>query len=65
MTAEQDLPTFADVRFEAYGALGDVEDILRSDWREGTGPTPAQAEAANEARSHIAAAKEALNRAAR
>jgi hypothetical protein len=61
---EPDLPTFSDIRFEAYGLLGDVDDVLRSDWRRGHGPTPAQAEAVREARRHIALAKDALNRAA-
>jgi hypothetical protein len=61
---EAHLPTFEDLRFEAYGALGDVEDVLRSDWRAGHGPTRAQADAVSDARRHIAAAKEALNRAA-
>lgn len=61
---EPHLPSFEDIRFDAYSALGDVEDVLRSDWRRGYGPTPAQADAVRDARRHIAAAKEALNRAA-
>lgn len=61
---EHQLPTFEDMRFEAYGALGDVADILRSDWRTGHGPTRRQAETVAEALRHIGAAKEALNRAA-
>lgn len=59
------LPTFEDMRRQAYGKLGDVEDILRSDWRSGTGPTLAQANAATEAKVLIDKAKNALNRAAR
>lgn len=59
------LPTFEDMRRRAFAKLGDVEDELRSDWRSGTGPTTAQAKAAQEARLHIVKAKNALNRAAR
>jgi hypothetical protein len=58
------LPTFEDMRFEAYGMLGDVADVLRSDWRPGAGPTRQQAQAVQDALRHIAAAKDALNRAA-
>lgn len=39
MSSEQ-LSTFEDMRFEASAALGDVEDVLHSDWRPGTGPRP-------------------------
>jgi hypothetical protein len=60
-----ELPTFEEMRRRAHGMLGDVEDELRSDWRDGTGPTREQAEAAREARQHIAAAKAALDRAGR
>jgi hypothetical protein len=59
------LPTFEDMRREAFGMLGDVEDVLRSDWRSGTGPTTEQADAAMQARRHIAKAKAALDQAAR
>jgi hypothetical protein len=59
------LPTFQEMRREAYAKLGDVEDILRSDWRSGTGPTTEEADAGSEARRYIAKAKAALNRAAR
>ena len=59
------LPTFHDIRDRAYAALGDVQDELRSDWRAGHGPTPAQREALNKARKLIAQAKDALNEAAR
>lgn len=45
--------------------LGDVEDELRSDWREGNGPDREQAEALRDALQAIAQAKAALNRAAR
>jgi hypothetical protein len=58
------LPTFNEMRSNAYAMLGDVEDELRSDWREGSGPNRGQAEALREARQAIAQAKEALNRAA-
>lgn len=33
-----ELPTFEDMRSNAFALLGDAEDELRSDWREGTGP---------------------------
>jgi hypothetical protein len=59
------LPTFQDIRQEAYATLGDAEDWLRSDWRPGTGPTPEQGAAARRARELIAQAKNALNEAAR
>ena len=59
------LPTFQEMRREAFAMLGDVEDVLRSDWRSGTGPTTEQADAAMQARRHIAEAKAALDEAAR
>ena len=59
------LPTFQEMRRAAFAMLGDVEDVLRSDWRSGTGPTTEQADAATEARRYIAEAKAALDRAAR
>lgn len=58
------LPTFEEVRRNAYAMLGDVEDELRSDWRQGCGPTDKQAMAVREARRHVAAAKAELNVAA-
>ncbi|MFI7468169.1 hypothetical protein [Nonomuraea sp. NPDC049646] len=60
-----DLPTFEQMRRNAHRLLGDAQDELRSDWASGTGPTDKQAAAAAEARKHIAAAKAALDRAAR
>lgn len=57
------LPTFEEMRRNAFKLLGDTEDELRSDWRSGTGPTRAQAKAANEAKALIARAKNALDRA--
>lgn len=62
--AEQ-LPTFDDIRANTFAMLGDVEDELRSDWREGTGPTELHAEAFHEATKAIAQARAALDRAAR
>ena len=59
------LPTFEEMRRNAHRLLGDAQDELRSDWRPGTGPTDAQADAAAEAREFIAKAKDALDRAAR
>jgi hypothetical protein len=61
----QELPTFDDMRSNAFALLGDAEDELRSDWRDGTGPTREQAEALREARQAIAKAKAALDRAGR
>ncbi|MBT2549747.1 hypothetical protein [Arthrobacter sp. ISL-65] len=62
--AEQ-LPTFDEIRSNAFAMLGDVEDELRSDWREGTGPNAEQAAALRGARRAVAEAKAALDRAAR
>jgi hypothetical protein len=59
----QELPTCEDMRSNAFALLGDAEDELRSDWRDGTGPTHEQAEALREARQAIAKAKAALDRA--
>lgn len=59
------LPSFDDMRRDAFKLLGDAEDVLRSDWREGTGPTRAQADAAADAKVLIGQAKDALDRAGR
>lgn len=48
-----------------FALLGDVEDELRSGWRDGTGLNPDQAQALRDARRAIAEAKTALDRAAR
>ncbi|MEV7006869.1 hypothetical protein [Streptosporangium sp. NPDC051022] len=58
------LPTFEEMRRNAYRLLGDAEDELRSDWAPGSEPTHAQALARREAMRLIARAKVALNRAA-
>ncbi len=58
------LPTFQEIRSDAYRLLGDTQDVLRSDWPEGHGPTAKQAKAVAKARDHIAKAKAALNEAA-
>lgn len=58
------LPTFQEIRRNAFAMLGDVEDELRSDWPDGAGPTKSQAEAAAPARDLIAQAKAALDLAA-
>lgn len=60
----QRLPSFQDMRRDAYRCLGDAQDHLRSDWREGAGPTAEQAQALMRARNAIAEAKQALNEAA-
>lgn len=62
--AEQ-LPTFDEMRSNAFALLGDAEDELRSDWRKGTGPTREQGRALREAREAIAQAKAALDKAGR
>ena len=62
---DNDLPTFEDVRSKAHRMLGDVEDELRSDFRGGHGPNDKQIDALWEARRSIAAAKSALDLAAR
>lgn len=59
------LPTFDEMRANAFAMLGDAEDELRSDWRDGTGPTRNQADALRDARQAIAEAKAALDRAGR
>lgn len=61
----EQLPTFDDIRANAFTLLGDVEDELRSDWRPGTGPNDEQAEAIQEARRAIVQAKAALDKASR
>lgn len=61
----QELPTFDDMRSNAFALLGDAEDELRSDWREGHGPNHEQAEALQDARRAIREAKAALDRAGR
>ena len=61
----RELPTFEDIRADAHRRLGDTQDTLRSDWRTGHGPNDDQAEAITLARRHIAAAKAALDHAAR
>lgn len=60
-----DLPTFDEMRSNAFALLGDAEDELRSDWRPGTGPNDAQAEAIQKARRAIVQAKAALDEASR
>jgi hypothetical protein len=59
------LPTFQDMRRNAFRLLGDAADELRSDWRPDGAPTDKQNEARREALEHIARAKAALDRAAR
>lgn len=60
-----ELPTFDEMRSNAFALLGDAEDELRSDWRPGTGPNDEQAEAIQEARRAIVQAKAALDKANR
>ena len=56
------LPSFEEIRASAYAGIGDIQDSLRSDWLPGTA-TREQADELAEARRHLAAAKDALNRA--
>ena len=65
MPALNPLPTFEEMRRNAHRLLGDAQDELRSDWQPDTGPTDEQAEELQAARSYIALAKAALDRAAR
>lgn len=60
-----DLPSFEDIRADMFRRLGDVQDVARSDWRPGAGPTKRQLAALARARNHIIAAKAALDAAAR
>ncbi len=60
------LPTFEQIRGEAYRLLGDAADWLRSDWSPvGSALTEEQAKGRREALRHIGLAKDALNDAAR
>jgi hypothetical protein len=52
-----DLPSCSEVRTDAYRRLGNVEDVLRSDWRPGGEPTARQARAMRKAAKAIAEAK--------
>lgn len=61
----EELPTFDDIRSNAFAMLGDAEDELHSDWRPGAGPNLDQADALREARQAIARAKAALDRTGR
>jgi hypothetical protein len=58
------LPTFEDVRAQAYALLGDAADWLRSDYLAGSGPCPEAAGGVRQACVAIGAAKTALNEAA-
>lgn len=60
----EELPTFDEIRSNAFAMLGDVGDELRSDWRAGAGPSSEQAEALRDAWRAVAQAKAALDRAA-
>lgn len=64
MMRAEGLPTFEEMRRNAYRLLGDAADELRSDWREGTGPTARQNLAKVRAMELIGQAKDALNEAA-
>lgn len=57
------LPTFEEMRRNAYRYIADALDELRSDWAPGTGPTDRQAELLHEARAGLLRAKKALDEA--
>jgi hypothetical protein len=59
------LPTFEEMRRNAYRYINDALDELRSDWAPGSGPTDVQAELLHEARSGLLRAKSALEEAGR
>ena len=59
------LPTFQEMRRDALRLLGDAQDVLRSDWADGSGPTDAQSAAVSRAKALIVKAKTELDRAAR
>jgi hypothetical protein len=49
-----ELPTFEEMLRNAFAMLGDVEDELHSDWRDGTEPTATRGAAARRAKGLIA-----------
>lgn len=55
------LPTFEDMRCDAFRMLADALDVLRSDWRPDSQPSRRQYEALLDARKHIHAAQDALD----
>lgn len=59
------LPTFEEIRLNAYILIDDALDELRSDWAPGTGPTHKQAELLHEARAGLLRAKKVLDEAGR
>jgi hypothetical protein len=59
------LPTFEEMRRNAFKLLGDAQDELRSDWAPGTGPNNQQVAALQRARAAISQAKNALDAVAR
>lgn len=54
------LPSFEEMRRNAYKLLGDAQQELYSDWRPDGAPNRKQLEAAREALRHITKAKQAL-----
>lgn len=64
MSGPKKLPSFEEMRRNAYKLLGDAQDELYSDWFPGEGPDSAQRDAATKALRHITKAKQALNEAA-
>lgn len=58
-----DMQAFEEARSEAYRLLGDVQDLLDTDFSPGTAPTGLAAAALTEALRHIDAAEDALDRA--
>lgn len=58
-----DMQAFEEARSQAYRLLGDVQDLLDTDFSPGTAPTGLAAAALAEALRHIDSAEDALDRA--
>lgn len=63
--AAAELPTFAEICRQASVHLADARDWLAADWRDGSGPTDAQADAKRAAMTLITRAKIKLEQARR
>ena len=59
----EDMQTFQEARSRVYDLLGDVRDLLGTEFAPGTAPTGLAAAALGEALRHIDAAEDALDRA--
>jgi hypothetical protein len=63
-SGERGLPSFEEMRRNAYRLLGDAQQELYSDWRSEAGPSKTQLEAARKALRAITEAKKRLIEAA-